>query len=134
MCTVTLHNQGIEHVMTKRHIFRITLLATVFATPAMAGGLNFTAGDLVISTVSCSVGATACTSVSGGLDTASAITLQQFQLRARPARSARGRFAGAAAGGQRREQPDLGRVWVGVRGHPGNLGERRVIGMSWVAA
>jgi hypothetical protein len=45
---------------------------------------DFTPGDLVISTVSCSVSSTACdstgTATAGGLDTASAITLQEFTL------------------------------------------------------
>jgi len=51
------------------------------AQSALAGQITqFTADDLVISTVSCSVGPTACSSTSGGLDTASAITLEQFQL------------------------------------------------------
>jgi hypothetical protein len=40
---------------------------------------QFTPGDLVISTVSCQVGA-ACTGTSGGLDTASPISLQEFSL------------------------------------------------------
>ena len=40
---------------------------------------EFTSGDLVISTVSCQVGA-ACNSTSGGLDTASPMTLQEFSL------------------------------------------------------
>ena len=40
---------------------------------------SFTPGDLVISTVSCQAGP-ACTSTSGGLDTASPISLQEFSL------------------------------------------------------
>jgi PEP-CTERM motif len=40
---------------------------------------SFTPGDLVISSVSCSVGA-ACNSTSGGLDTASPMTLDEFSL------------------------------------------------------
>ena len=40
----------------------------------------FTPDDLVISTVSCSVSASACSSTSGGLDTASPITLDEFGL------------------------------------------------------
>ncbi len=41
---------------------------------------GFTPGDLVISTVACSVPAAVCSGASGGLDTASPITLQEFQL------------------------------------------------------
>ena len=51
-----------------------------FASEAKADPFSFSAGDLVISTVSCSVGAATCNSAAGGLDTASAITLQQYQL------------------------------------------------------
>lgn len=47
--------------------------------PQMAAA-EFTPSDLVISTVSCSVGATICNSTSGGLDTASPITLDEFKL------------------------------------------------------
>jgi hypothetical protein len=54
----------------------ITAIGSAFAAPISA----FSAGDLVISTVSCSVGSAVCNSTSGGLDTASAITLDQFQL------------------------------------------------------
>jgi hypothetical protein len=50
-----------------------------FAAPQMAAA-EFTPGDLVISTVSCFVGATICNSTSGGLDTASPITLDEFKL------------------------------------------------------
>ena len=47
---------------------------------ARAGTISFSPGDLVISTVSCSVGTSTCSSASGGLDTAAPIVLQQFQL------------------------------------------------------
>ena len=54
------------------------------AHDAVAGTIgDFTPGDLVISTVSCSVGSTACGSsgpTGGGLDTAAPIVLQEFQL------------------------------------------------------
>lgn len=51
------------------------------AVPAVAGPISaFTPGDLVISTVSCSVDSATCSSTSGGLDTASPISLQEFQL------------------------------------------------------
>ena len=51
------------------------------AVSASAGPISsFSPGDLVISTVSCSVDASVCSSTSGGLDTASPITLQEFQL------------------------------------------------------
>jgi hypothetical protein len=67
--------------MSHRNLFRYTLLASAFAAPALGQTIStFTPGDLVISTVSCSVGSTICNSTSGGLDTASAITLMQFQL------------------------------------------------------
>ncbi len=57
------------------------LLGLSAALPGSASALtNFTAGDLVISTVTCSAGSSACSSASGGLDTASPITLMQFQL------------------------------------------------------
>lgn len=69
---------------------RIALLSIAAATPFGAAGpaaadpLTFTPGDLVISTVTCSVSASACDSTqgasAGGLDTASPITLQEFQL------------------------------------------------------
>lgn len=64
---------------TKR-ILGVTSLAWLFALPAVAAPITtFTPDDLIISTVSCSVGA-ACSTASGGLDTASAITLQEFGL------------------------------------------------------
>ena len=50
------------------------------ARDASAGSFTFTPGDLVVSTVTCSVGQTTCTSTGGGLDTASPIGLQEFQL------------------------------------------------------
>ena len=50
------------------------------AAPALAGPFQFTVGDLVVSTVTCSAGPTACSGTSGALDTASPITLTQFQL------------------------------------------------------
>jgi hypothetical protein len=56
-----------------------TILAGMAQT-APAAADPFTAGDLVISTVSCSVASATCTSTTGGLDTASPITLDQFQL------------------------------------------------------
>jgi len=40
----------------------------------------FTPGDLVISTVSCSVASSMCNSTSGGLDTAAPIVLNEFSL------------------------------------------------------
>jgi hypothetical protein len=49
--------------------------------PALAQSISgFTPGDLVISTVSCSVGASTCSSTSGGLDTAAPIVLNEFSL------------------------------------------------------
>jgi hypothetical protein len=56
----------------------VVCVTTRLASAAPING--FTPGDLVISTVSCSVPAGACSSASGGLDTASPITLQEFQL------------------------------------------------------
>lgn len=58
---------------------------TLAARPVAAAPItSFTGGDLVISTVSCQVGASACDSTSGansgGLDTASPITLDEFGL------------------------------------------------------
>jgi len=53
------------------------------ARNAAAGSFSFTAGDLVISTVTCSVGPTACSSTGAngaGLDTAAPIVLDQFSL------------------------------------------------------
>jgi hypothetical protein len=61
-------------------ILAIGVIVLARSGPAVAGTISFTPGDLVISTVSCSVGATACDSTSGGLDTAAPIVLQQFQL------------------------------------------------------
>ncbi len=59
----------------------IGVIAHVSFGQAQAGTISsFTPGDLVISTVSCSVGATICNSATGGLDTAAPIVLQQFQL------------------------------------------------------
>ncbi len=56
-------------------------LGLFLAPTASAGTLTgFTAGDLIISTVSCSVAAATCSSAAAGLDTASPITLSQFQL------------------------------------------------------
>jgi hypothetical protein len=58
-----------------------TILAGAVAAPASAASItSFTPGDLVISTVSCSAASAVCSSISGGLDTASPIVLQQFQL------------------------------------------------------
>ena len=55
--------------------------ALVVAQPTIAAPIPaFTPGDLVISTVSCSVSPTTCSSSAGGLDTAAPIVLQQFQL------------------------------------------------------
>ena len=49
--------------------------------PAKAGPItSFTPSDLVISTVSCSVGSSTCDSTGGGLDTAAPIALQEFSL------------------------------------------------------
>ncbi len=59
----------------------ITVLTIGLIAQARAGTItSFTPGDLIISTVSCSVDATICNSTSGGLDTAAPIVLQQFQL------------------------------------------------------
>jgi hypothetical protein len=70
--------------MMKRQILVCAALGsavvTVAAGPAWADPISyFSPGDLVISEVTCSVGV-ACSSTSGGLDTASPIVLQQFQL------------------------------------------------------
>nr|WP_294522294.1 PEP-CTERM sorting domain-containing protein [uncultured Rhodopila sp.] len=60
-----------------------TILSGAIAASASAANItSFTPGDLVISTVSCSVGAAVCNSTPGGLDTAAPIVLQQFQLSA----------------------------------------------------
>ncbi len=57
------------------------IIVCVTVRLASAAPINgFMPGDLVISTVSCSVSAAVCNSTSGGLDTASPITLQEFQL------------------------------------------------------
>jgi hypothetical protein len=65
------------------------LLSSAIILPGLAGArsaaaatiTSFTGGDLVmISTVSCSVGATVCSSTSGGLDTASPIVLDEFSV------------------------------------------------------
>jgi len=62
-------------------VLAIGVIAQASFGQARAGTISsFTPGDLVISTVSCSVGATICNSASGGLDTAAPIVLQQFQL------------------------------------------------------
>lgn len=67
--------------MSHSRFLRYILLASVAATPALGQTIGtFTPGDLVISTVTCSVGSIVCGSASGGLDTASPITLMQFQL------------------------------------------------------
>jgi len=70
--------------MTCRVTVQRLLLASsvvVLAGSAEAQTINwFSPGDLVISAVSCSVGSIACTSTSGGLDTAAPIVLDQFQL------------------------------------------------------
>jgi hypothetical protein len=74
--------------MTNRTAFRYavigsaaTILTGVMAVSARAADItSFTAGDLVISTVSCSAGSAACSGTSGGLDTAAPIVLQQLQL------------------------------------------------------
>jgi hypothetical protein len=58
--------------------------------PHLAAAAFFAPGDLVISTVSCSVGASTCNSASAGLDTASAITLTQFSLGAGGASATQG--------------------------------------------
>ncbi|MGO9444295.1 MAG: PEP-CTERM sorting domain-containing protein [Thiobacillaceae bacterium] len=59
----------------------VQAMAQVPSGEALANPISsFAAGDLVISTVSCSVGATACQSIGGGLDTAAPIVLQEFQL------------------------------------------------------
>jgi hypothetical protein len=73
-----------------RNALRSVLLASaailtglIPARDAAAGSFAFTPGDLVVSTVSCSVGQTACTSsgaTGGGLDTAAPIVLDQFSL------------------------------------------------------
>ncbi len=56
------------------------IVISTVARPASAAPITeFTPGDLVISTVSCS-DPTACNSSTAGLDTASPITLQEFQL------------------------------------------------------
>lgn len=57
------------------------IVTTVAIRSAPAAPITgFTPGDLVISTVSCSVSAAVCDSISGGLDTVSPITLQEYQL------------------------------------------------------
>jgi hypothetical protein len=62
-------------------VLAIGTIAQAWSGQAQAGTItSFTTGDLVISTVSCSVGATICNSTSAGLDTAAPIVLQQFQL------------------------------------------------------
>ncbi len=76
-------------------IIRLSHKAALLASAAILAGLaaahiaaaapitEFTAGDLVISTVTCSVGTAACGSsgaTGGGLDTAAPIVLQEFQL------------------------------------------------------
>ena len=69
-----------------RYRFRLGLATAAIVVCASvrltsAAPINgFTPGDLVISTVSCSVPTAVCSSASGGLDTASPITLQEFQL------------------------------------------------------
>ena len=74
--------------MTNRTSFRYAVMASaatvltgILAAQASATAItSFTAGDLVISTVSCSVGSTTCSTTSGGLDTAAPIVLQELQL------------------------------------------------------
>src|SRR5271170_4746084 len=73
-------------------IVRLSFPAVLLAAAAVLAGLGggrpaaaapitaFTAGDLVISTVSCSVSSAACSSTSGGLDTAAPIVLNEFSL------------------------------------------------------
>ena len=57
------------------------IIVCVTVRLASAAPINgFMPGDLVISTVSCSVSVAVCNSTSGGLDTASPITLQEFQF------------------------------------------------------
>ena len=57
------------------------IVTTVAIRSAPAAPITgFTPGDLVISTVSYSVSAAVCDSISGGLDTVSPITLQEYQL------------------------------------------------------
>jgi hypothetical protein len=65
---------------SKRGLIIALLGSVVPLAAAQAQSITqFTPGDLVISTVSCQVGA-ACNSTSGGLDTASPISLQEFSL------------------------------------------------------
>src|SRR5271154_5311606 len=66
--------------LTRRAGILAVLLSGTAGTAWADPITQFTPGDLVISTVSCSVGATICNSTSGGLDTASTITLQEFSL------------------------------------------------------
>jgi hypothetical protein len=69
-----------SYIQSKR-IASLAGLGLLVAAPAVADPItSFTAGDLVISTVSCSVDAATCSSTSGALDTASPVTLQEFKL------------------------------------------------------
>jgi hypothetical protein len=61
-------------------VLAIGVMAQAWMGHAQADPISFGAGNLVISTVSCSVGTTICNSIGGGLDTAAPIVLQQFQL------------------------------------------------------
>ena len=64
-----------------KRVLILALLGTVapFVAAQAQSITQFTPGDLVISTVSCQVGA-ACGTTAGGLDTASPISLQEFSL------------------------------------------------------
>jgi hypothetical protein len=72
---------GKSRVASGITVLAIGVIAQASFGQAQAGTISsFTPGDLVISTVSCSVGAAICNSATGGLDTAAPIVLQQFQL------------------------------------------------------
>jgi hypothetical protein len=57
-----------------------SVIAGSTAPHLAAADAIFTPGDLVISTVSCSVVSSICNSTSGGLDTAAPIVLDEFSL------------------------------------------------------
>src|SRR5271166_760680 len=92
------HRSNHGAALRSGHRVKLALLAgsaflSSLAGPAFAGAVtsfstsaisSFSTGDIVISTVSCSVGASACDSTAGagagGLDTAAPIQLQELQL------------------------------------------------------
>ena len=96
---------------SKRGLIIALLGSVVPLAAAQAQSITqFTPGDLVISTVSCQVGA-ACNSTSGGLDTASPISLQEFSLGSRRHVGDLDRFIGPtsdAKPGRSREFAGLG--------------------------